>query len=110
MQITEDAITSTVTPHSARLGPLGWAVSWIPGSAFDRNAAITAMMIAETIASRDLDVDAVARISTESLAKELDLSADEAIRMVAETLPPADLHDTYGPLTVKAEVPAGGGA
>lgn len=52
LHITDDAITSDETRHTARLLPLGrgaWEVSWLPGRLLDRNAAITAMTLAELV-------------------------------------------------------------
>lgn len=53
LHITDDAITSDETRHTARLLPLGrgaWEVSWLPGRLLDRNTAITAMTLGEIVA------------------------------------------------------------
>ncbi|MEU0470232.1 MULTISPECIES: hypothetical protein [Amycolatopsis] len=47
LEVDADRITSTVTEHHAVNGPEGWLVTWLPGRKFDRNAAITAMLLVE---------------------------------------------------------------
>lgn len=51
LHITDDAITSDETRHTAApaAGPCAWEVSWLPGRLLDRNAAITAMTLGEII-------------------------------------------------------------
>ena len=50
IKITDEAMTSDTTPHSTRPDGHGWAVTWLPGRVLTRNQAITAMMLAETVA------------------------------------------------------------
>ncbi len=80
--ITDDVMTSTATPHYATRCPKGWAVTWLGNRTVDRNQAVTAMMIAVEIATKDLDTDQVARWLIDDLAGELDLGMFEAIAMV----------------------------
>jgi hypothetical protein len=57
-------MTSTETRHTAQLvklpSPLtgySWQVTWLPGQHLTRDQAITAMTIAETVATTDLAVE-----------------------------------------------------
>ena len=50
IKITDEAMTSDTTPHSTRPAGDGWAVTWLPGRVLTRNQAITAMVLAETVA------------------------------------------------------------
>ena len=54
--IHDTTMTSDQNPHTARQAPdgSGWEVSWLPGQILDRNAAITAMVLADTAAKCDL--------------------------------------------------------
>ena len=51
LTINDTTMTSDQTPHTARQEPSrnGWQVSWLPGRTLDRNTAITAMILADTI-------------------------------------------------------------
>ena len=50
IKITDEAMTSDTTPHSTRPAGDGWAVTWLPGRVLTRKQAITAMVLAETVA------------------------------------------------------------
>jgi len=51
LTITDKKITCKGSPHYALIAPDGtWQVSWLRGQELDRNAAITAMTIAELAA------------------------------------------------------------
>lgn len=54
IKITDEAMTSDTTPHSTRPDGDGWAVTWLPGRVLNRNQAITAMVLAETVASGEM--------------------------------------------------------
>jgi hypothetical protein len=64
-RITDTEMTSDQTRHTAVVvpgatvegGPTAWSVSWLPGRLLRRNQAITAMTIAETVATADLDTE-----------------------------------------------------
>lgn len=105
LHITADRITSSVSPHSATRtmataadaipgGATMWSVTWL-NRRLTRNDAITAMTIVEEAGGVGAVVD--------SLAGELGLTGDEAIRLVAETLPAVEhnaridlpVHDTH---------------
>jgi hypothetical protein len=49
-------MTSDQTPQFAVSTPTGetWAVSWLPDRTLDRNQAITAMTVAEVVATNEL--------------------------------------------------------
>lgn len=93
---TDDRISSDVTPHYATRHPdpvpgePGWAVSWLPGRVVGHNEAISAMMIAELVASivddesqgRRADAQDERGLRINGLAHELGLCGGEAIRLV----------------------------
>jgi len=56
LTINDTTMTSDQTAHTARQAPdrNGWEVSWLPGQILDRNTAITAMILADTTAERDV--------------------------------------------------------
>jgi hypothetical protein len=61
-RITDTEMTSDLTRHTATAWPVPdeptlWSVTWLPGRALIRNQAITAMTIAETVATADLDAE-----------------------------------------------------
>ena len=65
MKITDTQMTSDQTRHTAAVvpgavieaGPTAWGVSWLPGRLLLRNQAITAMTIAEVVATHKFQVD-----------------------------------------------------
>jgi hypothetical protein len=87
LTISDDSITGDHTAHTARRVPgqqYAWEVSWLPERLMDRNAAITAMMLAD-IASSATDHDQH-RLwpHVEGWAGELGLTAPEALARVSE--------------------------
>jgi hypothetical protein len=52
LSIADTAMTSDLTRHSARHSSGEWRVSWLPGRTVDRNQAVTALSIAETVAQK----------------------------------------------------------
>ncbi len=101
MDITDDRITSDVTPHTAYRHPSpvpsehGWVVSWLPGRVVGYNLAISAMMIAELVTliadAGVLTIDDERRPQINDLAHELGMSGDEAIRLVLAPI----VHDSH---------------
>ena len=78
-RITDTAMSSTSTDHTARrTHPTGqWRVSWLPRRLLTRNEAVTAMTIAEVVASRPARGNRIwSAVAT--MAAELDLTTDEA--------------------------------
>jgi hypothetical protein len=105
---TDDVITSDVTPHTATRCPGGWAVTWLGDRTVGRNQAITAMLLAEeavTASRGNLLSDATLKSCRliDDLARELDLTGEQAIDMVRETPPsaPADAPAKTHDLTVR---------
>ena len=91
LTITAAVIRSTDTPHTARSrGDGTWEVSWLPlRTQLDRNQAITAITIAETIGliPADAGPDAYSHklwALVDSLAAELGLSGPDAVARVSE--------------------------
>jgi hypothetical protein len=85
-------MSSDQTAHTARQTPGrgGWEVSWLPGQFLDRNAAITAMILADTAAERDLAEGHRLWPHIQSWAEELGLTAPDAIARVSQ--PPSDIN------------------
>ena len=89
LTITDDAMTSDRTPHTARPAPgrrRAWQVSWLPGRRMDRNTAITAMILADTAASSDIHPGHRLWAHIQGWAEELGLTAPDAIARASEPL------------------------
>jgi hypothetical protein len=88
LTITDTAMTSDQTAHTARHAPDrgGWEVSWLPGQTLDRNTAITAMTLADTAAEPDLHQGHRLWPHIQSWAGELGLTAPDAIARAAQPL------------------------
>ena len=86
LRITDTAMTSDQTAHTARQAPggHGWEVSWLPGQILDRNAAITAMTIAGAASDPDLDEGHRLWPHIQGWAGELGLTAPDAIARVSQ--------------------------
>jgi hypothetical protein len=84
--ITDTTMTSDRSGCTARRSPdrNGWEVSWLPGQILDRNTAITAMTLAETVAEHDLHDRHPLLPHVESWAAELGLTASEAIAKASQ--------------------------
>ena len=92
LTINDTTMTSDQTPHTARQAPGSqheWQVSWLPGQTLDRNTAITAMILADTTAERDLNEGHRLWPHIQSWAQELGLTAPDAIARISE--PPSDI-------------------
>ena len=90
LTITDRLIRSTDTAHTAELVHLeagdvwrmswdAWQVSWLPGHLMDRNAAISAMLLAEAAATGNLDASNSRWPHIEGWAAELGLTGPDAI-------------------------------
>jgi hypothetical protein len=90
LKIDDTAMTSDQTAHTARQSSSGrgWEVSWLPGQTLDRNSAITAMILADITAERDLAEGDRLWPHVQSWAGELGLTAPEAIARASQ--PPGD--------------------
>ena len=80
-QITDSEMTSDETRHTARIADGGWLVTWLPRRALTRDQAITAMTIAETVATHEWTIDPADPVIPviESWASELGITAAYAI-------------------------------
>jgi len=88
LTINDTTMTSDQTTHVARPAPgpqRGWEVSWLPGEVLDRNSAITAMILADTAAERDLHEGHRLWPHIQSWAGELGLTAPDAIAGVSQS-------------------------
>jgi hypothetical protein len=92
LRIDDTTMTSDQTLHTARQAPgrHGWEVSWLPGQTLDRNTAITAMILADTAAERDLAEGHRLWPHIQSWAGELGLTAPDAIARASQ--PPSDIN------------------
>jgi hypothetical protein len=91
LTINDTAMSSDRTAHTARPAPgrpHQWEVSWLPGQTLDRNAAITAMTLAETTAETDPHKGHRLWPHIQSWAGELGLTAPDAITRISQ--PPGD--------------------
>jgi hypothetical protein len=91
LTITDTAMNSDQTAHTARQAPgcqHEWEVSWLPGQPLDRNTAITAMVLADIAAERDLHEGHRLWPHIQGWAEELGLTARDAITRVSQ--PPSD--------------------
>ena len=87
MHITTNLMFSDATPHTAREDGGRWEVSWLPGHALTRNQAITAMMIAVTVAG-SVESGDLRWLHVQGWADELGLNPADAVRLASE--PPQD--------------------
>jgi hypothetical protein len=92
LTIHDTAMTSDQTAHVARQAPSrnGWEVSWLPGQVLDRNGAITAMTLADTVAEEDLREGHRLWLHVQSWAAELGLTGPEAVATASQ--PPGDIN------------------
>jgi hypothetical protein len=84
LTILDDIITSDRTAHSARATPSaarGWEVSWLSGRRLDRNAAITAMVLADATGSGAIHPGHRLWVHVEGWAAELGLTAPDVLTM-----------------------------
>jgi hypothetical protein len=89
LTIDDASMTSGASPHAAHRVPgrdHEWEVSWLPGRALDRNAAITAMVIADLAAEESLSEAHRLWPFVEGWAAELGLTAGEAAAAVKEPI------------------------
>ena len=95
--INDTTMTSDRTAHTARHSSdrNGWEVSWLPGQTLDRNTAITAMVLADTTAERDLREGHRLWPHIQSWAEELGLAGPDAIARACQ--PPGDINRQQEP-------------
>jgi hypothetical protein len=87
LSIRDDNISSDATRPTARLTPgheHAWQVSWLPGRLLDRNAAITAMTLAEVVATGDVNPGHRLWLHIEGWSAELGLTAPDALTWISQ--------------------------
>ena len=83
IKITDEAMTIDTTPHSTRRDGDGWAVTWLPGRVLTRNQAITAMVLAETVAGGIGDHTDKRWLFIEGWANELGMTGADAVGKIS---------------------------
>ena len=83
IRITDEAMTSDTTPHSARAEGDGWTVTWLPGRVLTRNQATTAMVLAETVAGGVGDHADKQWLFIEEWANELGITGADAVDKIS---------------------------
>ena len=99
LRINDTAMTSDRTAHTARPAPgrqHQWEVSWLPGQTLDRNAAITAMVLADTTAEPGLREGHRLWPHIQSWAEELGLTAPDAITRISQPSSDPNRHQEPG--------------
>jgi hypothetical protein len=89
LTINDTTMTSDQTGHTARQAPgrqHEWEVSWLPGQIMDRNTAITAMILADTVAEGDMHEGHRALPHIDGWAAELGLTGSDAIERASQPL------------------------
>lgn len=88
--ITDALMTSDQTTHTARWSPGApgvWIVSWLPvRRLLTRDQAITAMTLAEVVATRDLSPEGRWWPFVEGWAAELHLAPQQAVDLLTSVL------------------------
>ena len=98
LTINDTTMTSDQTAHTARQAPGSqhlWEVSWLPGRTLDRNSAITAMVLADTVADKRVHEGHRLWPHIQGWASELGLTGPEAIAAAAQ--PSSDLNREHEP-------------
>lgn len=94
LTITDQIMRSTDTRHTATAWPVPevpgeptlWTVTWLPGRNLTRDQAITAMTIAETVATHDMTDNAAPVWSAiDSWAAELGITGPNAVSRASES-------------------------
>jgi len=91
LRINDITMTSDQSAHTARQAPGQqgrWEVSWLPGQTLDRNTAITAMVLADLAAVKNLHEGHRLWPHVQGWAAEVGLTAPEAV--AAASQPPGD--------------------
>jgi hypothetical protein len=83
--ITDRMIRSTDTPHTASVRPdTYWTVTWLPKTVLTRNQALTAITLAETIATQPCEPGNPVRDAIDTWAAELGMTTTEAITLATQ--------------------------
>jgi hypothetical protein len=87
LTIQHDIISSDHTRHTARLVPghaQAWQVSWLPSRLMDRNTAITAVTLAEVVATDEVNPGHRLWLHIEGWSAELGLTAPDALTWISQ--------------------------
>ena len=98
LTINDTTMISDQSAHTARQAPGqqgGWQVSWLPGQTLDRNTAITAMILADTVTHEQVREGHRLWPHIQGWADELGLTGREAV--AAASQPPGDLNRERDP-------------
>lgn len=109
LTIQDESISSDTTGHTAHLVPgheRTWRVSWLPGRLLDRNTAITAMTLAEVVATDDVNPGHRLWLHIEGWSAELGLTAPDALTRISQ--PP--VHASSEKQAAEPEDPEAAGA
>jgi hypothetical protein len=89
LTINDTTMTSDLSAHTVRRSPdrNGWEVSWLPGRLMDRNASITAMVLADAAGTGQLHAGHHLWPHVQGWAAQLDLTAHEVL--TRSSRPPA---------------------
>lgn len=83
VRISAAAMVSDTTRHRAdryaHQGPAGWVVSWLPDRRLSYDQAVTAMVLAEVVATEELDCGNRMWPHLDRWAAELGLSGPDAV-------------------------------
>jgi hypothetical protein len=105
LTILDDIISSDRTAHSARVLPgasRGWEVSWLAGRRLDRNAAITAMVLADATGPGGMHPGYRLWIHVEGWAAELGLTAPGVLARTARAPSRAEARNSAMPADPEA--------
>lgn len=84
IRIGAHTMRSNATKHHAEATGDRWRVSFLPGRELTRNQAITAMTLAETVATRALFAEDPIWVHIDNWAAELGLTGPEAVVRASE--------------------------
>ncbi len=107
LTILDDTMSSDRSTHTARVVAgtrYRWEVSWLPGRHLDRNSAITAMMLADSVGPDDVHAGHRLWPFVEGWAAELGLTGPDVLAQVGG--PPG--RDGAGRNAMPADPEAGG--
>lgn len=89
IKFTADTMTCATSGHTAHRDDAGaWSVSYLPGRTFDRNDAITALTIAEAVASITADKAKYDRVWPHIMSWAGEIGMDAAAAVTAASAVP----------------------
>ncbi|MBT2224450.1 hypothetical protein [Nonomuraea sp. NEAU-A123] len=99
LSITDTRMTSDACPNVAELQDRRWTVTGYPGRTFDRNQAITAMLLAEVLTERPFPEDRIELLATSWRAELGITEADGPHDLSAQDRPDEQRSDRPSSLT-----------